>query len=213
MNMKKIVLDLLVACLLVAPAFAVTDGPIPFSAVATGTTSVETDIHSSVQPKGISGTSAMRTTSIVVYSDLVGADLTVKGYIADCAKTTLAVAASASQNQLTLASTSELVADDVIFIEDKSDANDYESAVILSVSSTVENVVALVRNLTHAYPISSVVFELKDVANYEPYAITTESETVYGNSANQVSVPAGSPMSVQTTGTALCKISVAGIKE
>ena len=206
-TMQKLFMALLVLGLVASPSIAVDY----FSATGSGTTSVEVDIHSKAQPNFLTGKGQIIVTYLNGYSDLVGADLKVKGYIPDCVSSTVNVATASAQAVLTLASTTEFSAGDYIFIEDKADVNDFESAEISSFSTTEANVMTLVHNLSHGYPKGSKVWQIKDVANYEAFSATGEA-TIKEN-VNAVSVPAGSPLSVWLTGTAACRISVSGFKQ
>ena len=203
---KTLIMTLLVALLVGSPALAAVDY---FSVSASGETAVEVDVHSSSQPGNLSGKGQIIVTHLSAYSDLIGADLDAKAFIAGNASTTLASAATIT-NEVTFTSTSEFSEGDYIFIESATDANSFESVVI---SSIALKVVTLTANLENLYSSGSTVKEISNVANLEPYPTAATTEVTYGNSKALISVPEGSPLLVRLVGTAQCKLSISGLKE
>jgi len=191
--LKKILMILFVALLIASPSFAARQF---FSVNATGASSAEADIRSDAH--------SLVLTHLAVKTDLSTAKATVMGHICDSGMTTLSAATTAAQAVLSVNSTTEFSAGEYIFIEDRLDRCDFESAEIASVGTST---ITLVQNLSHGYPINSPVYEIKTVARFAPEATT---EAVYKESMNLASVPAGSPMSIWLTGTNTCEISAAG---
>ena len=204
--MKKVLLAVAVVLLASVPALASTT--VYFTTTEAGTTTAEVDVRSSIAPSFRGGTSQMLITYIAASSDLVGANLTIKGFTPDCVSTTLASATAAAQAVLTLASTAGVTAGDYLFLQDIADVNDYESVIISAVSTLELNVVTLTTNLVSAYPTYSTVFQIKNVADLEPFVSSVSSEATYPNST--FSVPAGSPISVRLDGTSACKLTISG---
>jgi len=204
--MKKLAMIVAVILFAVAPTLASTTAY--FTTTEAGTTTAEVGVHSAITTGFLGGTSQMIVTYIAASSDLVGANLTIKGFIPGCVATTLASPTAAAQAVLTLTSTVGVVAGDYLFIQDITDVDDFETGIIGSVSTTEANVVTLQANLVHAYPTYSTVFQIKNVADLEPFVSSVTSEAIYKNSA--FSVPAGSPISVRLDGTSACKLTVSG---
>ncbi|MCK4782534.1 MAG: hypothetical protein KAV87_02205 [Desulfobacteraceae bacterium] len=205
--MKRLLMAVGILALLTAPSLAAIEY---ISATATGAATAEVDVRSSIKPSFISGSSQIVLTHIAASSDLVGADLTVKGYIPGCAATTLSSATAAAQAVISVSATAEFTAGDFIFIEDKADNDDYESGIIASVGA---GILTLQQNLAHGYPANSVVYQIKNVADLEPFVTSVSAESVYKEPINLVSVPVGSPISVRLAGTSACKLSISGFRQ